>query len=168
MVWEIGGAIATLRRGCTGSLGPIIAGAVVGAGVAVTAGINLCLVGVGAIVAGAAVGCGAGAAVGLGASVVGAIVATGVGAAVGWGATVGAGAGAAVGAAVAAGVSSSSSPQATITIAISATNESTASVCPLLIHIVVFTLLDLLGLHKVTLQASRYVPPLDSSESGAS
>lgn len=108
----------TRSRGCTGSLGSIIAGGAVAVGVAVTSGINLCRVGVGATVAagaGACVAAGAGRCVAAGA---GGCVAAGAGGCVG--AIVGAGVGAgAAGAAVAAGVgvasSSSSPPHATIT-----------------------------------------------------
>ena len=161
--------MATRKRGCTGSLS-IITASVVGAGVAVTAGMNLCLVGVGAAVAGA------GAAVaGAGALVAGAAVAAGtavgaiVGAAVGAivGAMVGAGAGAAVGAAVAAGVSSSSSPQATITIAITATNDNTASICHLLIQIGVFTIGPPRLSQKLHCRQASVRRPLESSDSAA-
>ena len=128
--------MATRKRGCTGSLS-VAGGGVVGAGVAVTAGMNLCLVGVGGAVgagaAGACVAVGAGGCVG--ASFVGAIVGAGVGA----GACVGTGVGIGV-ATGAAGVGvSSSPPQATMTIAITTTKDSTANVCHLLIHNGVFT-----------------------------
>ena len=140
----MGGAIATLSRGCTGSLS-IMAAGVVGAGVAVTSGTNVCLVGVGTAVAcvGAAVtGAGVGAA---GAGVEGAGVAV-AGAIVG----VGCGAGACVGVAVATSVVSGvSSPQATITIAIKATTDSIASICHFLSHIDDFTFGPPSILHKI-------------------
>ena len=165
--------MATLRRGCTGSI--VVSITAVGAAV-VTSGMNLWRVAVGAAVgaidvaAGAAVGA-AGAAVAgaAGAAVAGAAGAAVAGAAVA--AIVGA-VGACVGAAVAAaGVavsSSSSPPQATMTIAISATIDSRVNICHLLSHFGDFTYTPPGIFQNFPPLASGRLRPLGSGGFGAS
>ena len=156
--------MATLSRGCTGSI-IVSTGAAVGAAV-VTSGMNLWRVAVGAAV-GAIVGAGAAVARAAvaGAAVAGAAVAgaAATGAAVAGAAAAGAAVAAlvgAAGAAVAAGVSSSSSPpQATMTIAISATMDSRINICHLLSHIGDFTYIPPGIFPKLCIADKQAYPP---------